>query len=74
MAVLDFIETEMSESRCSAQLMRLQGQESKMQEHLYREYAKFGGSQCQVERVLQNFNGTGKAGWGQFLLICRKHL
>lgn len=35
MAVLDFIETE-SESRCSTQLMRLQGQECKMKENLYR--------------------------------------
>ena len=60
MAVLDFIETEMSSSRCSTQLMRLQGQECQMKEHLYREYAKFGGSQSQVESVLRILTEQGK--------------
>ncbi len=59
MAVLDFIETEMSESRCSTQLMRLQGQKSKM-ENLYREFTKFGGPQCQVENVLRILMEQGK--------------
>ena len=60
MAVLDFIETEMSESRCSTQLMRLQGQECRMKENLYREFTKFGGPQCQVENVLRILMEQGK--------------
>ena len=60
MAVLDFIATEMSESRCSTQLMRLQGQECRMKENLYREFTKFGGPQCQVESVLRILMEQGK--------------
>ncbi len=60
MAVLDFIETEMSESRCSTQLMRLQGQKCRMKENLYREFTKFGGPQRQVENVLRILMEQGK--------------
>ena len=62
MAVLDFIETEMSESRCSTQLMRLQGQECRMKGNLYREFNKIRRPPVPGGECAPHSHGTGKAG------------